>query len=854
VAGHELTREQARARAATVSTHSYRVELDLTRGEDVFGSLTTARFDAVPGATTFIDLVARRVQAVTLNGRPLDVAEVVDDGRITLGPLAEHNDLTVVADGAYTRTGEGLHRFVDPVDGQVYLYSQFEVADARRVFACFDQPDLKATFELEVTAPLGWTVVSNERPAADPVPGPEHTVWSFPPTPRLSTYVTAVIAGPYHGVPGELTSRDGRTIPLAVWCRASLAPYLDGEEVMDVTRAGFAFFEETFDRAYPFTSYDQVFVPEFNAGAMENAGAVTFAESYVFRSAVPEATVERRAVTILHELAHMWFGDLVTMRWWDDLWLNESFAEYMSTLAAQRATRWTGAWATFSCREKLWAYRQDQLPTTHPIVADMRDLEDVEVNFDGITYAKGASVLRQLVAWVGEDAFIAGVRAYFDAHAWGNTELSDLFDELEASSGRDLSAWSTSWLLRAGVTTLAPRVQAADGVLVALDLLQEAPADQPELRPHRLAVAGYTLVEDRFTRSWRTELDVAGACTAVPEAAGQPVPDVLLVNDGDLTYARTRLDPRSMATARQHLAGFADPLTRAVVWAAVWDAARDGELPATDFVESVTAALPHETSSSLVLVMLRQLGTALDLFVAPERREQVAGPAVDRLLQLAADERTDPDLRLQVVRAAAEHARSTPALDLLAGLLDGSRTLPGLTVDDDVRWELLTALVVAGRAGEEQIAARLQADPSATGVRAAALARAAVPTPAAKAAAWDAVVTEGSLTNAQQAATIAGFARTRDPELLRPYVARYFATIEEVWSGRSSELAQGAVEGLFPAGLAGDPAVDVLAATDAWLAEHLQAPAAARRLVLEARDGVRRSVLAQAADRAAASD
>lgn len=476
-----LTRAEATARAGVVQVHSYDVTLDLTTGPDTFASTTVVRFAATPGASTFIDLIAPAVHEVVLNGRALDVADVFADSRITLPDLAAENELRVVADCAYMTTGEGLHRFVDPVDGEVYLYSQFEVADSRRVFAVFEQPDLKAEFTFTVTAPAHWTVISNSpTPTPEPAGGSNRNggrdegtaTWRFAPTPRLSSYVTAIVAGPYHRAEDELTSRDGRTVPLGVLCRASLAEHLDADNVVDVTKAGFAFYEELFDLPYPFAKYDQIFVPEFNAGAMENAGAVTFLENYVFRSKVPEAMVERRAVTILHELAHMWFGDLVTMRWWDDLWLNESFAEYVSTLATAEATRWRSAWTTFSAMEKSWAYRQDQLPSTHPIVADIRDLEDVEVNFDGITYAKGASVLKQLVSWVGRDAFFAGVREYFRKHAWGNTSLRDLLVELEATSGRDLTSWSSLWLERAGVTLLRPRVETdADGVLVAVEIL-----------------------------------------------------------------------------------------------------------------------------------------------------------------------------------------------------------------------------------------------------------------------------------------------------------------------------------------------------------------------------------------------
>jgi aminopeptidase N len=871
VPAENLTRDEARTRAATVAVESYAVELDLTTGPATFSSRSTIRFTAAPGAGTFLDLIAPTVREVTLNGRALDPASVFADSRIQLDGLEADNEVVVVADAAYMNTGEGLHRFVDPVDDEVYLYSQFEVADSRRVFAVFDQPDLKATFAFTVTAPAHWTVVSNYPVVGEPVPvtggvnrngGREAgtATWTFEPTPRISSYITAVVAGPYHAEHGELTSSDGRTVPLGVYCRGSLAQHLDTDNILDITRAGFAFYEDAFGVAYPFAKYDQLFVPEFNAGAMENAGAVTFLENYVFRSKVPDATVERRAVTILHELAHMWFGDLVTMRWWDDLWLNESFAEFASTLATAEATRWTSAWSTFSSMEKNWAYRQDQLPSTHPIVADMRDLEDVEVNFDGITYAKGASVLKQLVAWVGQDEFFAGVRSYFAKHAWGNTELVDLLRELEATSGRDLSAWSSLWLEQSGVTLLRPAVESApgpDGVetITSFAVLQEVPAEHPVQRPHRLAVGGYDVVEQpdgtvTLERTLHVELDVDGPRTEVPQLVGEQRPDLILVNDGDLAYAKIRLDERSHAAALEHLGAFTDSLPRTLVWTAIWDATRDGEAPARDFVDLVLGNLARESDSSVVQVLLRQLATALELYVAPEHRDATGAAAADRLLVLAEGAEAGSDTQLQLLKAFAGRSVTSDQLDAVQALLDGTRTLDGLTIDTDLRWELLTALVTGGRADADAIARQLEADPTATGHRAAAAARAAVPTPEAKAVAWAAAVEDADLANALQAATIGGFGRVHDRGLLVPYVERYFAAIEGVWDDRTNEIAQNVVLGLYPTDLADDARVDVLGATDAWLTAHPDAAPALRRLVVESRDGVRRALAAQQADRA----
>ncbi len=853
--GMNLTRDEARQRASHLSVDSYEVTLDLTTGDRTFRSETVARFaSSTPGASTFVDLVAPAVHEVELNGRALDPADVADGVRIRLDDLAADNVLRVVADCAYMNTGEGLHRFVDPVDDEVYLYTQFEVADSRRVFTVFEQPDLKGTYTFTVTAPDHWTVVSNS-PTPEPEPAGEGSAtFRFETTPVLSSYVTAIVAGPYHVERDVLTSSDGREIPLGVFCRRSLGQHLDAASIVEVTRQGFEYFEQTFDLPYPFTKYDQLFVPEFNAGAMENAGAVTFLEAYVFRSKVTEASVERRALTILHELAHMWFGDLVTMRWWNDLWLNESFAEWASTSAQAANTRWPWAWTTFGTAEKSWAYRQDQLPSTHPIVADIRDLEDVEVNFDGITYAKGASVLKQLVAYVGREQFIEGVRAYFRAHAWGNTTLQDFLAPLEAASGRDLRSWSALWLEQAGVTTLRPEVEVdAEGVITSLAILQEAPESHPVLRPHRLAIGCYD-VEHReggpvLHRTQRVEIDIApgadGARTEVAALVGTERPDLLLVNDDDLAYAKVRLDERSLATAVEHLDGFASSMPRMLVLGAVWDMTRDGEAPASAFVELALTALGTESDSTGLRVLLAQLSTTARLFTAPERRPATVARVTDRLLELLRAAPAGSDQQLQLATAFAGHAATDEHVAVLRGLYDGSGPLEGLAVDADMRWTLLTALVVAGAAHESDVEAENQRDATASGRRFAAQALAARPTPEAKAAAWEAVVDSAGLPNAIQESTIIGFGRLHDPALLRPFVDRYFASLERVWAERTSDTAQSIVVGLYPTALADASLVE---ASDAWLSGHTGAPSALRRLVSENRDTVARAVRVQQRD------
>ncbi len=866
--GTNLTRDEAAQRAGLLRVTSYAIALDVTSrpqenlkpdpadgagaetaggGEpSTFRSRTTVRFGCItPGAASFIDLIAPKVREVTLNGRPLDVAAAVSPGRIALDALAAENELVVVAECEYMHTGEGLHRFVDPVDKETYLYTQFEVADARRVFACFDQPDLKATYRFTVIAPSHWQL-SSVSPTPEPtVHGDGTATWTFEPTPRLSTYVTALVAGPYHAVRGELTSRDGRTVPLGVFCRASLAEHLDADRVMDLTRRGFAFFEELFDQPYPFAKYDQLFVPEFNAGAMENAGCVTITEAYVFRSKASEAAVERRALTILHELAHMWFGDLVTMKWWDDLWLNESFAEYASIRCQTEATGWATAWTTFLSAEKAWAYRQDQLASTHPIVADIRDLADVEINFDGITYAKGASVLKQLVHWVGQDAFDAGLRQYFRTHAWGNTTLADLMAELEATSGRDLSQWSAQWLQQAGVTTLRPGL-AVDGagLVTAASVLQEAPAEHPHLRPHRLAVGAYDLLDGRLRRTARFELDVAGASTAVPQLVGRRRPDLLLLNDDDLAYAKIRLDDASMATAVAHLAHFDGSLPRTLVWAAAWDMTRDAELRPRDFVDLVLTNLDSVDDPSVGQTLLTQLAAALSLYLAPEHRAATRIAAADRLLGLLATAAPGSDRQLLLARSFASAARTREQLGQVEQLLTGARVLPGLSVDTDLRWTFLSCLVAGGLAGDDVIAAEQDRDDTASGRVQAASARAAIPTAAAKQEAWHAVVEDDGLPNAVQAAVIRGFGRVHDLALLEPYVEPYFGALDRVWAERTSEMATQIVEGMYPTALAGAP---LLERTQTWLDARRREPSLTR-LVAEARDGVARAVRVQARD------
>jgi len=829
-----LTRDEARERARLLNVESYRVELDLTGGDLTFGSVTTVSFGcASPGASTFIDLSAPAVREITLNGAPVAPGNF-DGNRIRLDGLAGSNELRVAAECAYSRTGEGLHRFTDPADDGVYMYSDLETFDAHRVYACFDQPDLKASFQFEVTAKQGWEVISNMAPSSAPVVAPGETVrWSFPPTPVLSTYITAVAAGPYHVVRAE---HDG--IPLGIYCRTSLAGYLDPDEIFEVTRQGFDFYHDAFGVRYPFGKYDQLFVPEFKAGAMENAGCVTFVEAYVFRSRVTDTAREARGETILHEMAHMWFGDLVTMRWWDDLWLNESFATWASNVAQAEATRWRRSWTTFAEVWKTWAYRQDQLPSTHPIAADIPDIEAVEVNFDGITYAKGAAVLKQLVAHVGRDNFLAGLRRYFDQHAWGNATLGDLLGPLEQASGRDLSDWSKKWLETAGVNTLRPDYQVDDqGRITRFAVLQDAPASHPVLRPHRIAIGLYDRDSAGLVRRHRVEIDVDGDRTEVPELVGWGHPDLVLVNDDDLTYAKIRLDEHSLRTLITGIGEFTESLPSALCWAAAWDMCRDGEMAARDYVRLVLSGVETIETISVLQALLRQAATAARRFADPAWRRagmaEIAGTVRDLL------HRAEPgsDRQLAFAQAFCSVALSPADLALLAGLLDGSAAIEGLAVDTELRWKLLLRLVSRGSAGAAQIDAELARDATDAGARHAAQCRAALPDPGAKEAAWGSVI-GGQLPNATFRSTLDGFIVNDADDLLEPYASIYFEVVADIWREWGSDMAQYFVENAYPRW---EVTPEAIAMADSYI-ERSAPPPALRRLLTEGRDDVARAL------------
>ncbi len=819
--------------------------------------MTTIRFRcARPGAATFVDLLAPAVDTVVLNGRELDPAVVFDGTRILLADLAESNELIVDAACAYSRTGEGMHRFADPEDGEVYLYTQYEPADARRVFANFEQPDLKAPFSFTVTAPAHWTVLGNGEleGAVEPV-GADAATWRFARTLPISTYITSIVAGPYHVERDRYTraTADGGTleIPLGALCRTSLARHFDADDIFTITKQGLDFFHDHFDFPYPFGKYDQAFVPEYNLGAMENPGLVTFREEFVFRGKVTQVAYEGRANVILHEMSHMWFGDLVTMEWWDDLWLKESFADFMGTFSQVESTRFTDGWITFANRRKAWAYRADQLPSTHPVTADMRDLQDAKLNFDGITYAKGASVLKQLVAYVGRDAFLEGARRYFKRHAYGNTRLADLLSVLAETSGRDMAEWSRSWLQTAGVNSLTPEVTYDDtlGRVAELAVLQGAAASHPELRPHRVAIGLYRRgAEGALERYARAEIDVAGPRTVVAELAGAERPDLILVNDEDLTYCKVRFDEGSLATLRAGLGDIADPMARALAWSAVWNLTRDGLMPARDYLRLVRGLRRARVGD-------RRAADAARL--GADRAAPLRGARVARAGRVGAGRVRAAGAATARSRAAATSWRgrgSSPRWrsprriwTCCANCWTAPRRSTGLDVDQELRWTFLVPLAAHGAADEAALAAELARDDTASGRRHQVRALAARPSAVVKAAAWHDVVESDALSNALVEATIAGFDQPGQRELLAPYADKYFEAIERVWEQRSIEIGMSVVRGLFPALQAGEA---TLRAADGWLEGHQDAAPALRRLVAEARDDLARALRAQECDAA----
>ena len=862
VATANITRTEAEQRSAVVRVSAYRVTVDVTEGATDAPGRTFASHTEIDlvseGPATHLDLIAESVTSATIDGKPIPL-DGFDGYRLPL-PEVEPGEHTVVVEAVcrYSITGEGLHRFVDPSDDRIYLYSQFETADARRMFANFEQPDQKATFQLSVIAPSHWVVISNSA-RVQPTPVSDGVSrWDHAATPPVSTYITALVAGEYHVDDGEIHSMAG-TLPAAIACRASVAEFLDADRIRETAQRGFEVFEDAFGVPYAFDSYDQIFVPEFNAGAMENAGCVTFRDEYLFRFRVTAREMESRDNTILHELAHMWFGDLVTMAWWDDLWLNESFAEWASHFAADEISRRhdTGQdpWSAFCNERKAWAYLQDQLSTTHPIAADMGDLEKVEQNFDGITYAKGASVLKLLVSFVGTDASRAGVSAYFHKHAWGNTTLRDLLVELEAASGRDLSWFTGQWLETAGVNTLRADFDVDEqGAFTRFAIQQSATDAYPTLRRHRLGIGIFTAVDGELRRTHTVELDIDGATTNVPDLVGVQRGDVVLLNDGDLTYAKVRFDADSAAALVEHIGELHEPLARAITWSSFWDSVRDGDIAPQDFISLAMRGIDSETDMAATSTVLSQAAACAGRFMAPELRREANARLTAGLARLLQHAEAGSDKQVIIAKALVGATRSEEAVELIRGWLNGEEVPAGLAVDTGLRWSIITALARIGAINASVIDAELARDNTSAGSERAAGARAGLPDTEHKAEAWRRATQDADVPNETHSSIAMGFWHLGQEDLTAPYAEKYLdvagqiSTREGIWAERGYAAIGTVLRWLFPDPLISD---ELVARFEDWLQEG-DPSSQVRRSITERLDEARRALQCQERSRVAA--
>ena len=841
--GKNLTRTEAETRSGLIRNPKYEVSLDLTKGPKTFLSTSHVTFDAKPGCDAWIDLIAPKVLKITLNGAELNPDDVFRDCRIALRGLQDHNDLTVVAQCEYSHTGEGLHRATDTADGLVYLYTQFEVMDCRRVYAVFDQPDIKGTFIFTVRAPKSWNAITSTMlpTSHKTVPGvktdpatlsdgviDDVVEWEFPETPKMSSYLTSLVAGPYaEWHDDSYVNADGRTIPMALYCRQSIKDGLDKDAayLFDEVQKGFTFYAKLFGIPYPYQKYDQIFVPEYNAGAMENIGNVTVVDSYVFQSKVSDAVADRRVSSLLHELAHMWFGDLVTMKWWNDLWLNESFAEFMCTLSTAEATEWKTEWATFASGEKSWGEEQDQLPTTHPIVAPINDINDTEANFDGITYAKGGSVLKQLMAYVGRDNFFKGIHSYLTKHSYGNATLNDLLAELNAASGRDLDAWSKLWLQESGINTLTTKVATdADGVITKFAVEQKGSANNGVLRPHTLKIGFYGLQDGKVVRldSFQEDIDAAPS-TEIADLVGKKRPEFILLNDDDLTYAKLRFDQQSLDFLEDHLADFDDALARAVASLALWDMTRDAEYPAEKYIKVTLTQLARENQATTFKTILAGLMTTVRQYVAPARSAAMLESTSEALWKLTTEAEAGSDAQFQLLGAYLGLGADKDFESHARGLLSGELSLPGLEVDNNLRWTILISLARVGAVDDDEIKAELDKDDSIANREFAYRARASRPTAEAKKWAWDSAMDPDALTNSQLRAVVLGFASGSDPKLYEGYIKPFFDAINTVWTTRtyhSSETMLGSCVSAYSLYPAPAPTDELIAAANEWLAAN----------------------------------
>jgi aminopeptidase N len=819
-----LQHAEAIARHDLLSVDAYDVRLDLASDERTFASVTTIRFRST-GGPTFVDLKPERVNEIRFNGRALD-ADLLERGRLPLETLEGDNELVVDAVMPFRNDGEGLHRSVDPADGRHYVYGMSFMDAAPTIFACFDQPDLKAPYTFHVVAPEDWIVIGNA-PGTDTGPGPRGSapgrsrLWEFEQTQPLSTYFVTLVAGPYHLIRDE---HDG--IPLGLSARASIAKDLDADadELLTMTRQCFDEFHRLFGIRYPFGDYHQAFVPEFNAGAMENPGCVTLRDPLVFSSRVTRGTRIQRATTVAHEMAHQWFGNIVTPSWWDDLWLNESFAEYMGNRVTADVTEYDDAWTHNAYARRQWGLVADQRPSTHPVAGNGAvDATAALQNFDGISYAKGSSILKQLNATLGDEVFFAGVIDHFTKHRFGNATMHDLFAGWERAGAGDLSAFTSNWLRTAGPDAIV--LDRAAGVV-----RRTPPADHPADRSHTLRVA--TVAPGG---TWEiAPLTVTGPETSYDVAAGTAV----VLDPYEDTWALVQPDAATVAALPGLLPHTEDTLLRAGIWNAVRSAFHNAAIDPADVIDLVEAGLPVEDSDDAVTYTMPWVLAK----VVPLTSDPDVALARVHVAALAKAEASGPGSTLQLASVQAAVSSATDAV-LLRGWLEGRDLPDGVDVDLDLRWRILVQLASLGETDRAELQAALDTEPTARSRVEHTRAVASLPDADAKAWAWARFTGAVDVPNYELEAAGVGMWRRSQRHLLEEYVDRYFAEVPDTTSLRSGWVLADAAQAFFPAVFEDDA---TLAKARALLAVDDFDPSMRRRVVDQADELARRIAIAKA--------
>jgi len=820
-----LTRAEAADRSAVLNVASYQVDLDLTTGEEIFRSTTTIGFGATAGAQTFLDIHPETLHSVRLNGEPVD-AEALRDGRLPLTGLAADNELVVVADMRYSRENEGMHRYTDPADGKTYVYAFVYIDNAPKVFACFDQPDLKATYTFTVRTPEDWQVLGNAA-AHELSPGS----WRLDSTPPQSSYLTTLLAGPYASVYHD---HDG--IKLGFHCRASLAQYVevDAEELFEITGQCLDHYERMFGVRYPFGKLDHVYVPEFSLLSLDHPGCVLLRELYLYRTPGTASERETRAVVLAHGISLMWLAALVTNRWWDDLWVGQAFADYMAHRVTSEATRFPGPPTTFAARRKGQAYLADQRSSTHPICQDGPDVQTVLLEMDRITYFKGHSAIRQLAARVGTEALRVGLRTYFDRHAFGTATYADFQAAMDSATDDDIRQWATLWFETSNVNTLYPEVTVEDGIITAAAIRQAAPESHPVLRPHTLDVGLYG-----NGTSDRVQVRIYGERTELPELAGRPAPEFLLLNDGDLTYAKIRFDERSLAALPRMLPALS-PLNRGMLWCQLLQAIGDAAFPPAEHLALVADMVSGETELSIIAEVLEQARyDVADRYLQPADRPKWLASIADRLRSRLAGTPADDERLLTLYRNLIEFSSDVAEL---RGWLDGTGVPPGIEVDDDTSWRIRYRLSVLGEVSESEIESAFRNEPSAQAEQLAMKARAARPDPEAKRDAWEAIMRDPTLSNYQLWSLSEGFWQPEQLELTAPYVERFFAEMPDAAKLRGDLALDVLLRTFYPRYAASEQTLELAAGLVAQ--DDISLPL--RRRVADFTDDLRRVVNARA--------